>query len=270
QDKRMRFIYTKAFRRGFAVFLLVAVLVIADALGYMSMLKSLFHQGFGGTSKALASVMGNTKDAFVVLGTISSLARENAELNQRIDELAFENARLQSAKNENITLRRALNFREQVEYDTIPAEVETMDPTGFSQTVIIDKGEADGVMLGQSVIVPPGLLVGRITKTYRNTSEITLITDPTITINGEVSDSGAHGLVKGEHGTSLILDLVTQNEVIKSGDKIITSGLSGDFPRGLVIGEISAIKTSSSELFQQAFVAPIADLKNLKLVLVIR
>jgi rod shape-determining protein MreC len=266
----MRFIYTKAFRRGFAVFLLVAVLIVADALGYLSIIKSLFHRGFGNTSSGVSRIIGNTKEFFMVLGTISKLARENAELSQQIDEITFENARLQSAKNENITLRRALNFKESVGYDTIPAEVESMDPTGFSQTVVIDKGEADGVMLGQSVIVPPGLLVGRITKTYRNTSEITLITDPTITINGEVSDTGAHGLVKGEHGTALILDLVTQNEVIKSGDKIITSGLSGDFPRGLLIGEISALKSSSSELFQQAYVAPTADLKNLSFLFIVR
>jgi rod shape-determining protein MreC len=91
-----------------------------------------------------------------------------------------------------------------------------------------------------------------------------------MTINGEVADSGARGLVRGEHGISLILDLVTQNEVIKPGDKVITSGLSGDFPRGLLIGDISAIKTSSSELFQQAFVTPVADLKNLRFVFIVK
>jgi rod shape-determining protein MreC len=266
----MQFIYTKAFRRGFVVFTLAALLIIADSLGYLSFIKSGFQNTFGKASTGVSSVISSTKGFFTVLGTISNLAKENAELNQKVDELSFENARLQSAKTENQTLRRALNFSEDAGFDMIPAKVSSLDPTGFSQTVVLDKGETDGVSLGQSVIVSPGLLVGRITKTYRNTSEVTLITDPTISINGEVSDSGAHGIVKGEHGTSLILDLVTQNEVIKSGDKIITSGLSGDFPRGLLVGEISAIKSSSSELFQQAFVAPLADLKNLRVVFVVR
>jgi rod shape-determining protein MreC len=266
----MRFIYTKNFRRFFAAFILVALFIIADALGYLAFIKSIFQNIIGGTSQAFSTGLNKTKDGFAVVATISKLAKENAQLNQKVDELSFENARLQSAKNENITLRRALNFIEEQKYDTIPAEVKTQDPTGFSQTVIIDKGEADGITLGQSAIVSPGLLVGRITKTYRNTSEITLITDPTMTINGEISDSGARGLVKGEHGISLVLDLVTQNEVIKTGDKIITSGLSGDFPRGLLVGEINSIKSSSSELFQQAFVAPIADLKNLRLVFIVK
>lgn len=266
----MRFIYTTAFRRAFVAFVLVALLMIADTLGYLSWVKSVFQMSLGKTSQSVSGSVSKTKEFFQVIATISKLAEENAQLSQQIDELSFENARLQTAKTENLALRRALNFVEKTDYQTIPAEVITQDPTGFSQTVVIDKGEADGVMLGQSLIVSPGLLAGRITKTYRHTAEVTLITDPNVTINGEVADSGARGLVKGEHGLSLVLDLVTQNEVIKAGDKIITSGLSGDFPRGLMIGEINAIKSSSSELFQQAFVTPVADLRNLRVVFVVK
>lgn len=244
--------------------------MIADRLGYLGVLKSGIQKSLGGISQHVGAGLGNTKDFFAIIGTLAGLARENAELEQRIDELSFENSRLQTAKAENAALRRALNFQEQQTYETIPAEVSALDPTGFSQTIVINKGESDGVILGQAVIAPPGLLVGRVTKTYRTTSEVTLITDPSMTISGEVTETGARGLVKGEHGLSLILDLVTQNEVIKSGDRIITSGLAGDFPRGLLVGEINAIKTSSSELFQQAFVSPVADLKNLKLLFVIK
>jgi rod shape-determining protein MreC len=266
----MRFIYTQNFRRAFIAFVLVALLIMGDRLGYLSWAKSIFQRTFGRTSESISRGLGKTKDFFAVIGTISSLARENAQLNQRIDELSFENARLQSAKVENVALRRALNFAEQAGYETMAAEIITQDPTGFSQTVIMNKGGVDGAVLGQSVIVSPGLLVGRITKVNRNTSEVTLVTDPSVTINGEVADSGARGLVRGEHGISLVLDLVTQNEVIKAGDKIITSGLSGDFPRGLLVGEISSIRSSSSELFQQAFVSPLADLKNLRFVFIVK
>lgn len=266
----MRFIYTKSFRRTFIAIVLIALFIVGNALGYLGPVKSIIQEGLGATGMFFSKGINSGKDFFATLATLSKLARQNAELNQKIDELSFDNARLQSAKNENITLRRALNFKETIEYETIPAEVRSQDPTGFSQTIVINKGLNDGVILGQAVIVSPGVLVGRVTKTSSSTSEATLITDPSMTINGEVADSGARGLVKGEHGISLILDLVTQNEVIKSGDKIITSGLSGDFPRGLLVGEINAIKTSSSELFQQAFVSPITDLKNLNFVFVVK
>jgi rod shape-determining protein MreC len=266
----MRFIYTKTFRRLFIVFVAVALLIMADRAGYLGVLKSGVQKGLGNAGQGVGRTFAKTREFFSIVGTLSGLARENAELGQRLDELSFENSRLQSAKTENVALRRALNFQEERRYDTIPVEVEVMDPTGFSQTIIIGKGQSDGIQLGQAVIAAPGLLVGRVTKVDRGTSEVTLITDPSMTINGEVSDSGARGLVRGEHGISLILDLVTQNEVIKSGDRIITSGLSGDFPRGLLVGEINAIKTSSSELFQQAFVSPVADLKNLRFLFVVR
>jgi rod shape-determining protein MreC len=266
----MRFIYTKNFRRVFAAFIAVALLIMADRLGYLGLVKTAAQKTFGSAAHGVGSGLGSAKGFLQIVGTLSGLARENAELNQRINELSFENSRLQSAKAENLALRRALNFQEEHRYETIPAEVIIMDPTGFSQTIVIDKGESDGVSLGESVMAAPGLLVGRVTKVYRNSAEVTLITDPSVTINGEVVDSAARGLVKGEHGISLILDLVTQNEVIKAGDRIITSGLSGDFPRGLLIGEINAIKSSSSDLFQQAFVTPVADLRNLKFLFVVQ
>jgi rod shape-determining protein MreC len=266
----MRFIYTKSFKRAFAAFVLVACLIMADQLNYLSLVKSGTHKFFGVTSQNVGNVFNGIKNLFKVAGTLSSLAAQNAELEQQINELSFENARLQSAKAENLALRRALNFQEDPTYNTLPAEVRIMDPTGFSQTVIIDKGEVHGAVIGQAVAAAPGLLVGRITKTYRTTSEVSLITDPATTISAEVTESGARGLVRGEHGISLVLDLVTQNEVIKSGDKLITSGLSGDFPRGLLVGEINSIKSSSSELFQQAFVSPAADLKNLNTVFIVQ
>lgn len=266
----MRFIYTKTFRRAFIAFVLIACLVIADQWNYLSFVKSGTQNVFGAAGRTVGSGFSGVKNLVQVATTLSGLATQNAELEQQINELSFENARLQSARAENLTLRRALNFQEEPTYQTVPAEVRIMDPTGFSQTVVIDKGELSGIVPGQAVVTAPGLLVGRVTKTYRTTAEVTLITDPVTTISAEVAESGARGLVRGEHGISLVLDLVTQNEVIKSGDKIITSGLAGDFPRGLLVGEINSIKSSSSELFQQAFVSPAADLRNLSTVFVVK
>lgn len=198
------------------------------------------------------------------------MAKDNASLNQKINELSFENARLQSAKVENSALRKALNFQEDSELDLIPAEVIMADPTGFSQLISIDKGANDGVRENAAVIASPGLLVGKITKVSGSNSEATLITDPKILVNAVVAESAARGLVSGEHGLGLIFGLVTQNEVIKVQDRVVTSGLSGDFPQGLLIGEISSVRSNSSQLFQEAFISPAADLKHLNFVFVIK
>lgn len=260
----MRFIYTKAFKSAFLIFILAAFLVIADAKGYINSVKNLFYQTSGVLTKKIGRTTSSIKDFFYTFVTIRNLSRENALFEQKINELSFENARLKATKEENFALRRALEFSEKSELKLIPAEVDILDPTGFTQTIVINKGNAEGVKIGSAVVVSPGILIGKVSELYQNSSKVTLITDPAMVTNGEVADSGARGLVQGEHGLGLTFNLITQNEVIKSGDKVITAGLSNDLPRGLLIGEIVSIRSSASELFQKAFITPAADLRNLR------
>jgi rod shape-determining protein MreC len=266
----MRFIYTKTFTKIFAIFVLLALLVIADAKGYIGWAKGGFFRSFSFVTTGITSATNGVKNSFSTLFTIRKLVAENAQLNQEVNQLAFENARFKSAQNENSALRKALGFTQQSPFNLLPLETLTLDATGFSQTIVVNKGEDQGIRLNQPIVVQPGLLVGKVTKVYPNSAEVTLITDPSIVINGEVVDSSARGLIKGEHGLGLSLDLVTQNELIKTGDNIITSGLSGDFPRGLLVGRISAIRSSNTDLFQKAFVSPAADLRNTRFLFAIQ
>lgn len=266
----MRFIYTKTFTKIFIIFVLLAMLVVADARGYIGWVKDGFFRSFSFGVTKLTAVTTSVKVSFSTLFAIRRLVSENATLNQEVNQLAFENARLKSSQNENSALRKALNFSEQSSFKLLPVETLTLDATGFSQTIIIDKGENHDIYVNQPIIVQPGLLVGKVTKVYPNSAEVTLITDPAIVINGEVVDSSARGLIKGEHGLGLSLDLVTQNELIKTGDMVITSGLSEDFPRGLLIGKISAIRSSNTDLFQKAFVSPAADLRGTRFLFAIQ
>ncbi|MBX4191448.1 MAG: rod shape-determining protein MreC [Candidatus Doudnabacteria bacterium] len=258
----MRFIYTKTFLRIFLIFVLLAFLVVLDAKGYIGKIKDGFFNSYGFLTRKLTDGTNGFKNSFSTLFTIRKLVRENSQLSQEVDQLAFENARLKSAQDENAALRRALNFRQQGSFSLLAVEVINSDPTGFTQTIVIDKGSDLNIHLNQPIVAQPGLLVGKVTKVYPGSAEVTLITDPAIVINGEVVESGAKGLIKGEHGLGLSLDLVTQNELIKTGDQVITSGLSNDFPRGLLIGNISAIRSSTTDLFQKAFVSPAAELRN--------
>jgi rod shape-determining protein MreC len=260
----MRFIYSKTFAKVFTIFVLLSLLAIADARGYMGIVKDGFLRAYGYSVTKVTGVTSSVKVSFSTLFTIRKLAFENSQLNQEVNQLAFENARLKSARDENAALRKALNFQQQSDLNLLPVEVLTLDPTGFSQTIVIDKGENFEIKLNQPIIMQPGLLVGKVIKVNPNTAEVMLITDPTIVINGEVVDSQARGLIKGEHGLGLSFDLVTQNELIKTGDEVITSGLSNDFPRGILIGSITAIRSSTTDLFQKAFVSPAANLRNIR------
>ncbi len=266
----MRFIYTKTFTKIFVVFVFIALLIILDATGYLSLVKSGFFRFYGMFTNRVTQVSNVGKNIFSTLFVIKNLAKENSILSQKVDDLSFANARLESAQQENSGLRKALNFEQQSKLNLLSAEVLDIDPTGLSQTIVISRGEKSGLHLNQPVVAAPGLLVGKVTKLYSDSAQVTLITDPNLLVNAEVADSGARGIIRGEHGLALSFDLVTQNDVIKSGDEVITSGLSDDFPRGLLIGEVSAIRSSQSELFQKAFVSPAADLRSLRFLFVVR
>lgn len=266
----MRFIYTKTFTRIFTAFALVALFIILDRTGSLNWIKDKFLHGYGWATGGISRGSESIKRGFQTVFTIKNLAEENAKLSQQVDELAFENARLKAAREENLTLRKTLGFKQQSNLNLLPVESLTLDPTGFSQKIVIDKGRDSGVREKQPVVVAPGVLVGKITQVFNDSAEVTLLTDPSSTVNSEAADSGARGIIRGEHGLSLLFDLVTQNELIKSGDLIITSGLSNDFPRGLLIGEIAALRSQGTDLFQKAYVTPAADLRNLRFLFVVQ
>lgn len=266
----MRFIYTRTFTLAFSVFVGIALIIILDSKGYLGLARDGFGRLYGFTSGGVGSALDSTKEFFQTLFTIRGLVAENASLKQKIDELSFENARLQSSREENQALRNSLNFKTSSNLNLIPVQVIEADPTGFNQIVTIDRGTDEGVGLNDAVVVSPGLLVGKVTSLNPHSANVTLITDPSLTVSAKVSDSGAQGLIQGEHGLALSFNLISQNEVIKTSDNVVTSGLAGDFPAGLLIGQIDSIRSSPSDLFQKAFVSPAADLRNLKFVFVVR
>ena len=182
----MRFIYTKIFTKVFTAFVIIALLVILDALGYLAFLKNWFLEGYGFATTKVSAVTRSVKGGFTTIFTIKNLASDNALLNQQVDELSFENARLKAAREENLTLRRALNFKQESQFNLLAVEVLTLDPTGFSQKIVIDKGADANVQLNQAVVISPGLLVGKISRVYNSSSEVTLITDPSSLVNAQI------------------------------------------------------------------------------------
>ncbi len=253
----------------FIIFVLVALVIIGDAQGYLAPLKNGFFSVYGAGALVISDSISGIKNFFSTFLFIKGLSRENDLLNQKVDELTFENTRLKAAKQENIALRKALNFAEESELTLIPVSIKVSDPSGLTQTVVIDRGADFQLKENMALVTSPGLLVGKITRVYSGSSVVTLITDPAVNINAEVAESEAKGLIVGAHGLSLRFDLVTQNEVIKTGDQVMTSGLSSDYPRGLLIGEITSISSGASDLFQKAYVTPAANLRNLRFLFVV-
>jgi rod shape-determining protein MreC len=150
------------------------------------------------------------------------------------------------------------------------AFVVSQDPNGMGNWLEIDKGSDDGIVEGMPVIISKGILIGRIQNVSSYKSQVMLLTNPKSTINVMTTNSGAKGVIKGEYGLGVILDMILQTDTINIGDSVVTSGVGGEIPRGLYVGNIQEIHESDDHLFQQAVMAFPVQAAKLQIVFVIK
>lgn len=197
--------------------------------------------------------VGNTIN---FLGSISELKKENESLIIENNKLASEVAMLSSQKNENETLREQLNLAPRDKFNLKSSFIIGQDPQGLGTWVMIDKGSDDGIASGMPVIVSEGILIGKTDEVYPDSTKIDLLTSPTSTINAVDLETGARGVVRGEFGLGVVLDMVSQTDSLNVGDTIVTSGLGSNMPKGLLVGRIQDVKPTDDKLFQQAIITP--------------
>lgn len=198
--------------------------------------------------------------------------RRNRELEERVAELEGELRRAEELRLENERLKHLLKFMEDNSdsYQTLAARVVARDPGNWFGTVVINRGERDGVREKMPVVAPEGL-VGRVLTVSSTTSEVLLITDPRSSVGSMLQSIREPGIVEGVVSGSSTLRMVTisKNADVRPGQVVITSGVGSIFPKGIPIGTVVKVKHESSGLFKEASVRPYVDLDRLEEVLVI-
>ena len=167
----------------------------------------------------------------------------------------------------NERLRRLLEFKQTLTTPTLPAEVISEDASSWFRTVAIDKGSDDGVREGLPVVVAEGV-VGRIIRVTPHQARVLLITDASSAVAALVQESRTRGVCRGQ-GEQLSLDFALNDAEIAVGDRIVTSGTGGIFPKGLVLGSVSSVTQERYGLFQGVSVSPAVDFSRLEEVLVL-
>lgn len=221
----------------------------------------------------LTSLASSISDLIQTTRDIKELRRRNEELQGLADSLMIENVRLKEVEAENETLRRLLEFTQanpnhSYKAAEVKARVIGRDPSNFLSYLIIDVGSQQGIEKGMPVVTERGL-VGRITAVGSNWAKVMLIIDPSSSVNALVQSSRATGLVEGQVGGGLVMKYIPQGETVNVNDIVLTSGLGGNFPKALIIGQVIAVHQRDIEMFQQADVRPTVDFNNLEFVLVI-
>lgn len=218
--------------------------------------------------KAATFVIKSVHGVFQQYVFLVRLQRENELLKRRIAELQEETHQMKEMELANERLRKLLQFREKMPTSVIGAEVIGRDPSSWFKSVTVNKGDRDGINKGMAVISSEGV-VGQILKTAPHYATVLLITDYNSAIDTLVQRTRAKAIVEGKEENRCELKYLLRTEEVAVGDVVITSGLGGIFPKGLVVGEIMAVDKKSHGVFQYAELAPSVDLTKLEEVFII-
>lgn len=190
------------------------------------------------------------------------LQRENLVLQGRSQQMA-------SLQAENVRLRALLNSSALLRDDVLVAELIGVSPDPERLQLVLNKGESDGVFVGQPLIDANGLM-GQIVEVSSGTSRALLITDVTHSVPVQVNRNGVRAIAEGTGALgSLEIRNVSSNTDIQPGDLLVTSGLGGRFPEGYPVAVVREVERDTGEAFARVVAVPSAALDRSRHVLLV-
>ncbi len=215
----------------------------------------------------LFSKVNNLQDTYI----------ENQRLKKEIDRIGEVQAENQAIRQENEKLKEELELQATLtEYEKITATVIARNPDKWLDIVVIDRGSTDGLKVGMSVLGGKGL-IGRITEVNPTSSKVMLLThaeQQAVQTSAEVTTEDGetiYGVIThyDPQRKQLIMDRITSDATIEEGTSVVSSGLGGVVPRGLLIGEVAEVSMDEHGLSQQIYVTPTEDFDQIRFVTVI-
>lgn len=194
--------------------------------------------------------------------------QENEQLRAEVERLRGENNLLKEEGALGERLQTILEYKQSAPFGLVAASVIGREPTHWFRTIIINKGETDGVKVDMGVITPAGV-VGKVIKTGPHHAQILLMTDRSSAVAAIVQRTRDEGIVQGMEDGAIRLKYLPHFSEVVVGDILVTSGLEGSFAKGLKVGEIEKVEKKEHELFLQVKVTPQIDFSKLEEVLVI-
>jgi len=193
---------------------------------------------------------------------------ENKTLYKELQQARALNHQLREAALSNERLRKLFNLQQQMQQPLIAAQVVGKDPSPWFQSVLLDKGLADGVEKGHPVINPEGV-VGIVVEAAAHFCKVMLITDPNSAVDALIQKNRARGIIKGGASGYCVFNYVLRKHNVSIGDSVVSSGIDGVFPKGLPIGEVATTVKQEAGIFQDVTVTPYVDFERLEEVFIV-
>jgi rod shape-determining protein MreC len=263
------------FSRQTLIILGVIVLIAVNITG-LSITSRRHGAGSGSTAISLVAPfqsvvtysLGSVRDLWRGYFDLVSVAKENRVLRNQLAEATAKSVDYEEIRLANNRLRDLLHFQKQMPQDVVAAEVIGKDPSPWSKTVIIDKGLADGLRKGFPVLVPLGV-VGLVTEAAAHYAQVLLIIDRNSAVDALVQRTRARGIVRGQASNRCGFEYALRKDDIQVGDTVVSSGLDGVYPKGLLVGTVSSVIRRNSGMFQDVTVTPRVDFEKIEEVLVV-
>jgi rod shape-determining protein MreC len=251
------------------LFLVVAGILVLALSGYLNPVSNIFSGSLINIQTWVSTRYLAISDFLTVPRDVAALRQRNAELEAEIAQLQAQVIELQNKVAQTDTLAALVDFSRSNPTNTYKAAaVIGRDPSPFLHYVIINRGSNDGIRRGMPVVTNQGL-VGRVDAVIGGASRVQLITDPSSLVSVFLQNAGADAIMKGSVSGELTLEMLSQDVKVQKDDVVLTSGLGGEYPPDLLVGQVSSVRKRESDLFQEATVQSVVDFSRLEIVLVI-
>ena len=200
---------------------------------------------------------------------MATLREQNAVLQSQLAQAQGKVIELQERLSQIQIVTGLLDFaRANPEHSYLAANVIGREVSPYRQYIIIDVGSSQGITHGMPVVTDKGL-VGRIDNVISNAARVELITDATSVVNVRLQNANVEAQVRGSLMGEASLELVPQGTEVQIGDAILTSGLGGNYPPNIFVGQVLAMQSKQNTLFQSGSVQPVVDFAVVSAVMVI-
>ncbi|MDN6030470.1 MAG: rod shape-determining protein MreC [Lactococcus plantarum] len=242
-----------------------------------SAMSVVINESVGGIDRVIGVPFDFFQNKLSDLGQFMATYEQNASLSKQVTELRDDSSEVGSLKAENKALKSALNLQNTLtNYDKLSANVIVRSPNAWNDTMTIDKGKSDG--LAQDMIVMSnGGVVGRVVQVNQTTSKVALLTsdkalESKIPVRLGTAENPAFGLITGYDAqqNAFIVTQISSDLKFNKGDAVVTSGLGGNSPADLTVGEIIGEKQNTKSVDREVYVKPAGQFSNMQFAFVIK
>jgi rod shape-determining protein MreC len=249
---------------------IAVVLLLLHEGGQLQPIENVVQAVLSPIERAASGVFGGVGNLFSAVRDLNELRTRNAELEKQNQDLLTEIAQLRGLEGENTALRQLLNFtQENPTYQYQTAAVIGRDPSPYLRYITINAGSREGLKSGMPVVTAGSTLVGRVAEVGFRSSKVQLLNDLSSAVNVRLQTTDITGLAQGQQDGSLLVQYLPLATQIITNDIALTSGLGGNLPRNLVVGQIVGVDKKDFDVAQSAHLRPAADYDRLDVVLVI-